>query len=54
MKIFSKCELCKKRRFIIKQRKITMPFGPEAKSKKLMCKKCQKLIIQAINESPKT
>lgn len=39
MRLFSICEVCHKRKFLIKNRKIKSPVG-NITSQKLMCGKC--------------
>lgn len=49
IKFFSPCEFCKKRRFIVKRRSISVKqLNQTATSKKLMCKPCKKTIIKAL------
>ncbi len=51
MKILSKCENCKQRTFIIRHRVVKLPIRLLAKSQKLICKKCQKMVEEAINKN---
>lgn len=45
---FDKCETCRKWRFYSSKRYITLPVGGTAKSQKLMCHLCTKVINNMI------
>lgn len=42
---FGKCELCPRRRFFIRKRKVPLPINRTAKSQKLMCDHCYKNVL---------
>lgn len=49
MRIFSKCETCGKKRFIVKKRKVQVPYiGHSATSKKFMCRLCFMMVQRAL------
>ena len=51
MKILARCENCKKRKLVIGHKSVKLPIGLFAKSQKQICKKCQKMVEEAINKN---
>jgi len=48
MKFFAPCESCKRRRFFIRARKVNLPTGAIATSKKLLCDGCNNKLQQLL------
>lgn len=48
IKFFTKCEICRKKRIVIKKRMIELPTGHKATSRKLMCRKCYLPLTNAL------
>ena len=51
MKILHKCEICKKRKLIIRKRQVKIPTGITAVSQKQMCRGCYRKLLLALSSN---
>lgn len=51
MKLYGKCERCRKNGWFIRRREVMIPIGLKAKSKDKLCNECHKSVISVVTKN---